>query len=193
MCVIAAAARAQDSLPSWKEGASKSAVTSFVTRVTTEGSRDFVKPSGRIAVFDNDGTLWAEQPICFQFLFAVDRVRALAPQHPEWNDKEPFKSLLAGDMKAVLAGGEKNLMEVVAAAHSGMTGDLQMLQWTTQGAGRTGPRFAMIIHHTDAQRESAYDRESHVGRLDKVLDEAAKCGWTVVDMKRDWNAVFSTN
>ena len=82
---------------------------------------DFVPPAERIATFDNDGTLWAEQPLYFQFLFAIDRVKALAPQHPEWKGKEPYKSLLAGDMKGALAGGERSLLEIVAAAHSNMT------------------------------------------------------------------------
>lgn len=97
--------RALDPLPSWNEGAPKKAILAFVSKVTSEGSPAFVPPAERIATFDNDGTLWAEQPLYFQFLFALDRIKALAPQHPEWKDTEPFASLLRGDVKAALAGG----------------------------------------------------------------------------------------
>jgi hypothetical protein len=303
---------AADPLPSWNDGPTKQAVTEFVEKVTTEGSPDFVPPSSRIATFDNDGTLWAEQPMYFQLLFALDRVKAMAPQHPEWKDKEPFASLLKGDVKGALAGGEKAILEIVMVTHTGMTtqefekivsdwiatakhpttgrpytkmvyqpmlellaylrasgfktfivsgggiefmrpwtanvygippeqvvgssiktkfelrdgtpvlvrlpelnfiddkegkpvginahigrrpiaafgnsdGDLQMLQWTTAGSGA---RFALIVHHTDAEREWAYDRQSRIGRLDKALDEARSKGWTVVDMKNDWITIF---
>ena len=315
---IAPAAYAQDPLPSWNDAPAKKAIVDFVAKVSTEGSPDFVKPAERIATFDNDGTLWAEQPMYFQFLFALDRVKALAPQHPEWKDKEPFASLLRGDVKGALAGGEKAMLEIVMATHAGMTteefakivkewtatarhpvskrpytemvyqpmlellaylrangfktfivsgggvefmrpwvetvygippeqvvgssgvvkfemkdgkpvltkapkvefiddgpgkplginrfigrrpimafgnsdGDLQMLQYTTAGGpadGSKGPRFAGIVHHTDAEREFAYDRQSHIGKLDKALDEAAAKGWCVVDMKNDWKTVF---
>jgi phosphoserine phosphatase len=305
-------ARAQDPLPSWNDGAAKRSIMEFVAKVTKEGGPDFVTPAQRIATFDNDGTLWAEQPMYFQFLFALDRVKALAPEHPEWKDKESFASLLKGDMKGVTAGGEHALLELVAVAHSGITtedfervvkdwfvkarhpktgrpytdmvyqpmlellaymrangfktfivsgggvefirafaervygippeqvvgstgkqkfeirdgkpvliklaavdfvddkegkpigiqkfigrrpiaafgnsdGDLQMLQWTSAG---TGPRFALYIHHTDAEREWAYDRQSSIGRLDKGLDEAKARGWTIVSMKDDWKRVF---
>lgn len=112
---------AQDPLPSWNDTAPKKAITAFVEKVTKEGSADFVPPNERVATFDNDGTLWAEQPIYFQFLFAMDRVKALAPQHPEWKTQEPFKSVLAGDMKGLLASGEKGVQEIVAETHSGMT------------------------------------------------------------------------
>jgi phosphoserine phosphatase len=284
----------------------------FVRRVTTPGSPDFVPAPERIATFDNDGCLWAEQPMYFQALFIFDRIKALAPQHPEWKDKEPFASVLKGDVKGALAGGEHALLEMAMATHAGTTteefekivkdwlatarhprfqrpytecvyqpmlelldflrahgfktfvvsgggiefirawaervygippeqvvgssirtkvetrdgkpvlvrlpelnfiddkagkpvginqhigrrpvmafgnsdGDLQMLQWTAAGAG---PRFCLYVHHTDADREWAYDRNSHIGRLDKGLDEAASRGWTVVDMKRDWRRVF---
>ena len=101
---------AADALPSWNDGATKSAIVDFVAEVTTKGGKDFVPPAERIATFDNDGTLWAEQPMYFQFLFALDRVKALAPQHPEWKDKEPFASLLKGDVKGALAGGEHALL-----------------------------------------------------------------------------------
>lgn len=311
---FASHARAADApLTSWNDGPAKKSITDFVSRVTTEGSPDFVKPGERIATFDNDGCLWAEQPIYFQILFAIDRVKALAPQHPEWKDKEPFASLLKGDLKGALAGGEHAILEIVMATHAGMTpeefdklvkdwlkttthpkfkrpynecvyqpmvelltylrahgfktfivsgggvefmrawaeeaygmppeqvigsagkqkfeirdgkaalvklpgvefiddkegkpiaiqriigrrpiaafgnsdGDLQMLQWTAAGEGA---RFCLYVHHTDAEREWAYDRTSSVGRLDKGLDEAQARGWTVVDMKTDWKRVFA--
>jgi phosphoglycolate phosphatase-like HAD superfamily hydrolase len=299
-------ARAADALPSWQDGAAKHAIVEFVTKVTKEGGPDFVPPAERIATFDNDGTLWAEQPMYFQLAFAFDRVKALAPQHPEWQDQEPFKSLLASDLKGALAGGEKAMVQLVMVSHAGMTtdefehsvkdwlaiakhprfnrpytecvyqpmlellaylrangfktyivsgggvefmrvwteqvygippeqvvgstiktkfemrdgkpvlmrlpeidfiddqagkpvginkfigrrpllafgnsdGDHQMLQWTAAGSG---PRFMGLVHHTDAEREWAYDRTSHIGRLDKALDEAQAKGWTVVDMKQ---------
>jgi phosphoglycolate phosphatase-like HAD superfamily hydrolase len=300
------------SLPSWNDTAPKKAIIAFVEKVTREGSSDFVPPNERIATFDNDGTLWCEQPMYFQILFALDRVKALAPQHPEWKDKEPFASLLKGDLKGALAGGEKALIEIVAVTHSGMTteefekivqdwvasarhpttkrpltemvyqpmlellaylrangfktfivsgggvefmrvfaekvygippeqvvgssgklkfdmrdgkpilsklpaisfiddkegkpigiqtyigrrpiaafgnsdGDLQMLQWTAAGSGA---RFCLYVHHDDAAREFAYDRKSHIGQLDKGLDEAAAKGWAVVSMKEDWKTIF---
>ena len=310
---LVGAAAQSGPLPSWNDGAAKKAITDFVARVTTQGGADFVAPADRIAVFDNDGTLWCEQPEYFQALFALDRVRAMAPQHPEWNDTEPFKSFLSGDREALAALGEKALLVLVEAAHSGMTtdqfsrsvadwlaqarhprfkrpynelvyqpmvelldylrssgfktfivsgggvefmrvwaekaygippeqvvgssgvvkfetgadgkpelvklakvefiddgpgkpvginrfigrrpifalgnsdGDLQMLQWTTAGSGA---RFAGIVHHTDVEREYAYDRQSHIGKLDKAWNEAKRRGWTVVDMKQDWKTVF---
>jgi phosphoglycolate phosphatase-like HAD superfamily hydrolase len=309
------AAQNADPLPSWSDGAVRQSIVDFVAKVTREGSPDFVPPAQRIAVFDNDGTLWAEQPMYFQLAFAIDRVKALAPQHPQWKDKEPFASLLKGDVKGALAGGEKAILEIVMATHAGMTteefekivkdgiaaarhpmtkrpytemvyqpmlellaylrangfktfivsgggvefmrpwvervygippeqvigssgktkfemrdgqpvlvklpevnfiddkegkpigihqhigrrpiaafgnsdGDLHMLQWTAAGPADEAPRFCMYIHHTDAEREWAYDRQSHIGRLDKGLDESKSRGWTVVDMKRDWKAIF---
>ena len=309
---IATKAQAADPLASWNDGPAKKSITEFVAKVTKEGSPDFVPPEERIATFDNDGTLWAEQPMYFQFLFAIDRVKALAPQHPEWKEKEPFASLLKGDMKTALAGGEHAFLEIVAATHSGMTteefdrivrewlatakhpktarlytemvyqpmlellaylrgngfktfivsgggvefmrafadkvygippeqvvgstgklkfelrdggpvllklpevqfiddkegkpvgiqmnigrrpiaafgnsdGDLQMLQWTAAGSGA---RFCLYVHHDDATREWAYDRQSSIGRLDKGLDEAKVKGWTVVSMKDDWKRIF---
>jgi phosphoserine phosphatase len=311
-CSSHRASAQDDPLPSWNNGAAKTAITDFVGRTTTEDGPDYVAPAERIAVFDNDGTLWSEQPMYFQLAFAIDRVKAMAPEHPEWKDAEPFKSLLAGDLKGVLASGEKGLGEIMAVTHTGMTtdefadtvrewmatarhpkfvrpynelifqpmvellaylrangfktfivsgggvefmrpwaekaygippeqvvgssgvvtydlngdkpvlkkeakiefiddgsgkpvginrfigrrpvfaagnsdGDLQMLQWTTLNEG---PRFALIVHHTDAEREWAYDRESHIGKLDKALDEASTRGWTVVDMKADWKTVY---
>jgi phosphoglycolate phosphatase-like HAD superfamily hydrolase len=302
-----------DALPSWNDGIVKSAIVDFVSRVTTQCGPDFVPVPERIATFDNDGTLWTEQPYYFQFAFALDRVKAMAPQHPEWKDKQPFKALLEGDKKALAASGKDGLIQIIAVTHTGMTvedfsktviewtatarhprfnrpytelvyqpmiellaylrangfktfivsgggvefmrpwteriygippeqvvgssgevkfqigadgrpvlsklpkiefvddgpgkpvginrfigrrpifafgnsdGDLQMLQWTMAGKGL---RFAGLVHHTDAEREYAYDRDSKVGKLDKALDEATAKGWAVVDMKRDWKAVF---
>lgn len=302
-------------LASWENGASKNAIVEFVTRVTREGSADYIAPRERIAVFDNDGTLWAEQPMYFQLAFALDRIRTLAPLHPEWRTTAPFKDVLAGDTQALIASGQQGLLQVVAASHAGITtedfdtivgswlatakhprferpytelvyqpmlelldylrsqdfktfivsgggvdfmrvfaeqvygippeqvigssattkfvavgtngkpalikepkiefiddgpgkpsginrfigrrplfavgnsdGDLQMLQWTAGGAG---PRFVALIHHTDADREYAYDRHSRVGKLDKALDEAQRQRWLIVDMKHDWQRIFS--
>jgi phosphoglycolate phosphatase-like HAD superfamily hydrolase len=116
-----AGAALDDPLPSWCEGAAKSAILDFVARVTTADSPDYVKPEERIATFDNDGTLWAEQPYYIQLAFALDQIKARAPQHPEWQSREPFKSALAGDAKSILTGGERALLEIVAATHFGMT------------------------------------------------------------------------
>jgi phosphoglycolate phosphatase-like HAD superfamily hydrolase len=299
-------------LPSWNNGPAKRAITDFVAHVTNPSSPSFVAISERVATFDNDGTLWPEQPMYFQLLFALSRVKELAPQHPEWKTKEPFASLLKGDVKAALAGGEHAILEIVTATHAGITteefeahvrrwietarhpttgqpytkmvyqpmlellqylrdngfktfivsgggiefmrpwveqvygippeqvigssikvkyevrdgkpilirlpevefindkagkpvgihtrigrrplaafgnsdGDLEMLQWATSGK-RLG--FALYIHHTDAEREWSYDRDSAVGRLDRGLSEAATKGWTVVDMKRDWKVIY---
>ncbi|AVT75960.1 hypothetical protein RPPS3_18970 [Rhodopseudomonas palustris] len=312
--VVGFAADASDPLPSWTNGTAKQAILAFVARVTTEHGADFVPTAERIATFDNDGTLWAEQPYYFQLAFAFDRIKAMAPQHPEWKDREPFKALLQNDKAAFASSGESGLLEVVAATHAGMTtdeftdavrdwmatarhprfgrpynqltyqpmlellaylrangfktfivsgggvefmrpwvekaygippeqvvgssgvvkfetdatgkprlikltkvefvddgpgkpvginrfigrrpifafgnsdGDLEMLQWTVAGAG---PRFAGLVHHTDAEREYAYDRQSKIGKLDKALDAAAAGGWTVVDMKNDWSRIFT--
>ncbi len=308
-----AAVAEPDPLPSWNDGAAKAAIVAFVEKVTKEGGPDFVPVPERVATFDNDGTLWAEQPIYFQFAFAIDRVAALAPEHPDWTEKQPFKGILEGDLKAALATGEKGILELLGATHTGITtekfgeivdgwlagaqhpktnrpytemvyqpmlellaylrangfktfivsgggvefmrrfaervygippeqvvgssgvvkfdagadgkpelmkepkvefvddgpgkpvginrfigrrpiaafgnsdGDLQMLQWTCSGPGA---RFCLYVHHTDAEREWAYDRTSHIGKLDKGLDEAAARGWTVVDMKGDWKVIF---
>jgi hypothetical protein len=196
------AQQSADPLASWNDGATKSAIIDFVTRVTTQDGADFVPPAERIAAFDNDGTLWAEQPIYFQLAFALDRVRALSEEHPEWRTQQPFKFVLENDQAALAASGEKGLREIMAVTHAGINrfigrrpiltfgnsdGDLEMPQWTAAGSGA---RFLGLVHHTDAAREYAYDRQSHVGKLDKALDEATARGWTVVDMKADWRAIF---
>lgn len=312
--VVSGGARAQaiDPLPSWNDSASKANIVAFVDKVTRQGSPDYVPPAERIAVFDNDGTLWSEQPMYFQAFFIFDRIKALAPKHPEWKTTEPFASVLRGDMKGALKGGEHALLEMAMATHAGMTtaeferivsdwiatarhpatgrpfiemvyqpmlevlaflrangfktfivsgggiefmrpwtervygvppeqvigssiktkfelrdgqpvlmrlpqmdfvddkagkpvginahigrrpiaafgnsdGDLQMLQWTTAGKGA---RLGVLVHHTDARREYAYDRKSSVGRLDKALDMAGPQGWTVVDMMNDWKSIY---
>ncbi|GJQ60707.1 MAG: haloacid dehalogenase [Candidatus Scalindua sp.] len=299
-------------LPSWAEGTTKSAIIQFVQDVTKQGGPDYVRPEDRIATFDNDGTLWVEYPIYTQFLFAFDRVKKLAPQHPEWKTKQPFKAVLEGDMKTVGTSGMKGLMEILIETHTGMTAtefekmasdwlatnnqprfkrlytecvyqpqlellgylrangfktfivsgggvqfmrqmtgeaygippeqvvgssvvskfqikdgkstlvrmpkidfindkegkpvgiyehighrpilacgnsdsDMQMIEYTMAGEGR---RMGLFIHHTDADREYAYDRKSHVGTLDKALDQADAMGWIIVDMRKDWKTVF---
>jgi phosphoserine phosphatase len=310
--LTAGPAAAEDPLPSWTDGPTKKAITDFVAKVTKEGGPDFVAPADRIAVFDNDGTLWSEQPYYNQLAFALDRVRALAGEHPEWKERQPFRAVLEGDIKTLLAAGSRDRFELVAVAHAGMTteeferivkdwlatakhprfqrpytelvyqpmlellaylrsngfktyivsgggiefmrpwtetvygippeqvvgssvktrfeirdgkpvlvklpeidfiddgpgkpvginrsigrrpvmafgnsdGDLPMLQWTTGGAG---PRFGLIVRHTDADREWAYDRASYVGRLDRALDLAPANGWVVVDMRNDWKVIY---
>ncbi|MET3224874.1 hypothetical protein ABIE85_002313 [Bradyrhizobium diazoefficiens] len=301
-------------LPSWNEAPTKASIVDFVARVTENGGPYFVPPDQRIATFDNDGTLWIEQPMYVQLAFALDRVKVLAPMHPEWKDKQPFAAVLNGDLKALAAFGEKGVAELLAVTHAGMTtaefekivtdwlatardgrfkrpytelvyqpmlellaylrtngfktfivsgggvefmrpwteaiygvppeqvvgssiktryemrdstpvlfrlpdidfiddkagkpiginshigrrpiaafgnsdGDLEMLQWATLGT--SGARFGLIVHHTDAEREYAYDRQSHFGKLDVALDAAALNRWTVVDMKNDWKSIFS--
>ena len=303
-----------EALSSWDDGTSKKAIVDFVARVTREDGPDFVKPEERIATFDHDGTLWAEQPMYFQIAFAMDRVRALAPKHPDWKTKQPFKAVLDRDIKALAALGETGFVKIMAVTHTGMTtadfsqivaawiatarhprfnrlytelvyqpmlellsflransfktfivsgggvefmrvftervygippeqvvgssgivryqmqpnykpvlikegkiefvddgpgkpvginrfigkrpvfafgnsdGDQQMLEWTAAG---TGARFMGLVHHTDAEREWAYDRKSPIGRLDKAWDEAVKRGWTVTNMKTEWKKVFA--
>lgn len=315
LLVLALPLQAESPLPSWKDTGPKKAIIAFVESVTRKDSKTFVPVHERIAVFDNDGTLWSEQPMYFQAFFIFDRIKALAPEHPEWKDKEPFASLLKGDLKAVAASGEKGIAELLVATHTGMTteefsktvsdwiataknpktgkpltemiyqpmvellhylrengfktyivsgggiefmrpwtekvygippeqvigsygklklevkdgqpvllklpelglvddhegkpvgiqtfigrrpiaafgnsdGDQQMLEWVTAGSGA---RFGLLVHHTDAEREWAYDRQSHVGKLDKALDEAAVKKWTVVSMKDDWREIFPTS
>jgi len=301
-----------DLLPSWNDGPAKKGILDFVARTTATGSPDYVPVAERIATFDNDGTLWTERPLYTQFVFALDRLKVLAPEHPEWKQKQPFKGVLEGDLKGVEASGEKGLVELMMATHAGMTtdefaqivndwmaksqhprfkrpytecvfqpmlellaylrsnsfktyivsgggvefmrpwtekvygvppervvgssvktrfelrggqpillrlpevdviddkagkpvginkfigrrpfasfgnsdGDLEMLQWTAAGKGA---RLMVIVHHTDAEREYAYDRESPIGTLDRAWDEANAKGWVVVDMKRDWITIF---
>lgn len=305
-------ALAADPLPSWTDGQNKQAILDFVAAVTAEGGPHYVPPSERIATFDNDGCLWAEQPMYFQLVFALDRLKDLSHKNPEWEHNEPFKSALSGDIPSLLKTGKSGLAKILAASHANLTadefadsarhwletarhpktgkryaemvyqpmlellaylrandfktfivsgggidflrvfaedtygippeqvvgtsiaakfelrdgvptisklpaglfvddkegkpvgiyqhigrrpifaagnsdGDQQMLQYTTIGHS---PAFGLVIHHTDADREWAYDRESHIGKLDKVLDEARQRSWTVVDMKRDWKVVF---
>ncbi|GAA6131343.1 HAD family hydrolase [Halopseudomonas sabulinigri] len=310
-------AQTADPLPSWNDGANKTAIINFVEKVTKEGGSGYVAPPERIATFDNDGTLWAEQPLYFQLIFALDQIREQAPQHPEWSTTEPFKSVLAGDSKAVMASGKEGLMKIMAASHAGMTadefaasvrkwlseskhptverpynqvvyqpmlelldylrangfktfivsgggidfmrvfaeetygippeqvvgstldakfemrdgvptivktgdlmlnddkagkpvgiyrhigrrpilaggnsdGDLQMLEYTTiaRDAEDTTPRFGLLVHHTDAKREWAYDKDSHIGKLEQGLVEAEQRNWTVVDMQVDWKTIY---
>jgi phosphoserine phosphatase len=307
-----ASAAAADVLPSWNDAAARARLVAFVQTVTDPRGQGYVAPAERIAVFDNDGTLWSEQPAYFQLAFAIDRVRALAPKHPEWRTKQPFQGVLEGDIKAVAATGERGLLELVMATHANLTteefaavvrdwvatarhptlkrpytelvyqpmlellsylrangfktyivsgggvefmrvfaeqvygvppeqvigssiateyevrngkplivrqpkidfiddkagkpvainkfigrrpiaafgnsdGDFQMLEWTTAGAG---PRLAVIVHHDDAGREFAYDRGSHIGKLERGLDEGPRRGWTIVSMKDDWKTLY---
>jgi phosphoserine phosphatase len=306
------AAHAADPLPSWRNGPAKQSIISFINKTTQTGSPDFVRIEERIAVFDNDGTLWSEQPNYVQLVFAIDRVKALAPKHPEWRITQPFQAVLEGDLLALRQQGEGGLLKLITATHAGMSttdyskivsdwlstavhpthqrpytemvylpmlevlsyfkkhgfknyivsgggvefmrpwservygippeqvigssiktklvsrngapdlirlpeinfiddkaekpvaihqfigrrpiaafgnsdGDLEMLQWVTAGSGA---RLGVIIHHTDNEREVAYDRKSSVGRLDKALDEAAIQNWLVVSMKSDWALIF---
>lgn len=308
--VLSASAQAGEPLPSWNDGSTKKAIMEFVTAVTDKDGKDYVAPEGRIATFDNDGTLWVESPVYTQILFAFDRVKELAPKHPEWKTTQPFKALLEGDMKTVSASGMKGVAKLIMASHSGMTGDefaeevatwmetakhpgldrlykeciyqpqlellaylrangfktfivsgggiqfmrpmtlkaygippwqvvgssvvskydedksdvvrqpkidfvddkagkpagiyghigvrpilafgnadadMQMIEYTTGGKGR---RLGLFVHHTDAKREYAYDRKSHVGTLDKALDQAEAKGWIIVSMKDDWKKIF---
>jgi phosphoglycolate phosphatase-like HAD superfamily hydrolase len=313
VCWGTAHAQVADILPSWNDGPAKTAIVEFVEAVTTEGGADHVPPEERIAVLDNDGTLWVEQPYYTQLAFALDRIRELAPEHPEWREQQPFKAVLENDLEALKASGIEGVMQLVMASHAGMTteefetivedwiassehpkfarpytelvyqpmlellaylrdngfktfivsgggvefmrpwteqvygippeqvvgstivtefalrdgapvllrrpemdflddkegkpvainkfigrrpifaagnsdGDLQMLQWTTAGDGR---QLGLIVHHDDAEREYAYDREGHIGRLDQALDAAGPAGWVVVSMKDDWQTVFA--
>jgi phosphoglycolate phosphatase-like HAD superfamily hydrolase len=143
-CALAAlpgALPAQAPLPSWNDGPARQALIAFVGKVTTQGSPEFVPPAERIATFDNDGTLWSEQPIYFQFAFALDRVKAVAPEHPDWKTKQVFKAVLEGDTKALAASGEKGLLELLAATHTGMTTDEFTKTVTDWLATARHPRF----------------------------------------------------
>src|SRR5881392_1572337 len=147
---ITTKAQAADPLASWNDGPARQSIVEFVNKVTKEGSPDFVPPEERIATFDNDGTLWCEQPMYFQLLFALDRVKALAPQHPEWKTKEPFASLLKGDMKTALTGGEHAFLEIVAGTHSGMTTeefDRIVREWlATAKHPKTGRLYTEMVY-----------------------------------------------
>ena len=307
-----AALAQNDPLPSWNDGPAKKAIIDFVMKVTREGGPDFVSVPQRIAVFDNDGTLWSEQPTYVQLAFVVDRIKAMANRHPEWKDKQPYKAVLENDIEALAKSGEKGLLELVMATHAGISaeeftkiatdwiktakhpksgklytemiyqpmlellaylrangfktfivsgggiefmrpwteatygippeqvvgssvktkyevkdgmptltrlpevnfiddkagkpvgiythigrrpiaafgnsdGDFEMIEWTTAGRGA---RLGVLLHHDDAAREVAYDRKSHIGKLDHGLDEAPKRGWTVISMKNDWKRIF---
>jgi hypothetical protein len=309
-CAVVPAAA--DPLPSWTNDKAKQSIVAFVEAVTTERGADFVPAPERIAVFDNDGTLWVEQPMYPQLAFALDRIEALADQHPEWQEQQPFKAALEGDKQALGEAGMEGLMTLLMASHAGMStdafaetatawldearhprferpytglvyqpmlelleylrangfstyivsgggiaflrpwteevygippeqvvgsqieleysvegdapailrkpeiafiddkagkpvgiqrhigrrpilafgnsdGDYQMLQWTTAGEGK---RLGLLLHHDDAAREYAYDRDGHVGKLDRGLDDAAENGWVIVSMKDDFATVF---
>ncbi|MBY0137768.1 HAD family hydrolase [Paracoccus yeei] len=311
LALVAGPALAQD-LPSWNDGPRKQAIVDFVTAATTEGGPGWIAPQDRIATFDNDGTLWAEQPLYFQGLFARDRIHELAARHPEWKLQQPFKGVLEGDLKAVAASGEHGATEILAVTHAWMTadafegivndwiktarhpktglpydkmiyqpmvelmdylrdngfqtwivsgggidfmrpwaddtygippqqivgsqiaeeyqiidgkpefmrkpevffvddgagkpvgierhigkrpvmafgnsdGDYQMLEYVTAG---DGPSLGMIVHHTDAKREFAYDRDSHIGKLDKAMTDAPAKGWLLIDMAQDWSRIY---
>jgi hypothetical protein len=177
-----------DPLPSWNDGAVKKSITDFVAKVTTQGDADLVPPEQRIGVFDNDGTLWCEQPNYFQAAFTLDRVKAMAAQHPEWKQQQPFKAFLSGDRKALAEQGEKGLLTLVAAAHSGMTTDEFAKSVADWFAPAKHPRFNRpyneLIYQPmvellaylranasqassttpDAEREYAYDRQSKIAR-----------------------------
>ena len=308
----ATASQPQNPLPSWNDGPNKQAIIEFVTKTTDQNQASFIPPTRRIATFDNDGTLWSEQPLYFQAIYIFDRIRELAPEHPEWQQKEPYASVLKGDSKSALAGGKQALLEMVMGTHAGVTasefsesvadwlasarhsgsgkpytamvykpmlelldylrdndfkvfivsgggidflrvfaeevygippeqvvgsslkakyeirngfpvivkqaevdfiddkagkpvgihryigrrpalavgnsdGDFEMLEWTSAGEG---PSLAMIVHHDDAKREWAYDRESHIGRLVRGLDEGPQRGWKIISMKNDWNLIY---
>ena len=172
-CDRLAAAQAADSLPSWNDGKAKQSIIEFVTHLTKEGSSDVVPTEERIATFDNDGTLWAEKPVYFQLLFALDRVKTLASNHPEWSNKEPFASLLKGDSKAALAGGEHAMLDIVMATHAGMTTvqfERIVKDWTCRGLGTMEP------HSPDGEGVSAVEHQQmqvdvQVQRRAEALDE----------------------
>jgi phosphoserine phosphatase len=165
LAVSASLAQAADPLPSWNEGETKQAITAFVDKTTRAGSPDFVPVPERIAVFDNDGTLWSEQPVYFQAFFVIDRIKKLAPQHPEWKTKEPFASVLKGDLKGVMAAGEHGLLELVMATHAGMTTaefEQSVLDWLASAKHpKTGRAFTDMVYQPmlellDYLRQSGY-------------------------------------
>ena len=175
--ITVAVAQPADPLPSWNDGAAKKAITDFVARVATQGGADFVPAEERIATFDNGGTLWSEQPYYFQLAFAFDRVKAMALAKVEFIDDGPGKPV----------GINRFIGRRPIFAFGNSDGDKEMLEWTAAGDGL---RFMGIVHHTDAVREYAYDRDSSVGKLDKALDEGVAKGWTIADMKNDWKTIF---
>jgi hypothetical protein len=137
LLAFAGHAAADSPLPSWNDGPAKQAIVDFVAQVSEKGSSDFVPPAERIAVFDNDGTLWAEQPLYFQVAFALERIKTLAPEHPEWNDTQPFKAVIEGDLETALSGGEHALFELMMASHTGMTAvefSAIAKEWARRGA-----------------------------------------------------------
>ncbi|WP_442107507.1 HAD family hydrolase [Pseudomonas sp. NUPR-001] len=142
-------AMAADPLPSWYNGASRQAIEQFVSAVTEEGGKDYVAPAERIAVFDNDGTLWSEQPLYFEVLFALDEVKRLAPKHPEWKTQQPFKAVLEGDQKALAASGMDGMLKIVAATHSGMSTEAfiaQTRRWlATAVHPKTGKPYTEMV------------------------------------------------
>jgi hypothetical protein len=148
--VTTTVAQSADPLPSWNDGKAKQSIVTFVSKVTKESSPEFVPPAERIATFDNDGTLWAEQPLYFQLLFSVDRIKELAPQHPEWKDNEPFKSVLAGVLKAAFAGGAKSLLEVTSAGNTNITpGEFDQIvkKWAaTAKHPKTGRLYTEMVY-----------------------------------------------
>ncbi len=150
MAFTTALARAADPLPSWKDGPAKQSIITFVDRVTKDGSPDFVSVPERIATFDNDGTLWCEKPLPVQLYFVIDRVKTLAPQHPDWQTKEPFASILKGDPKGLMAGGERGLMEVIMATHTGNTTEefeRIVKDWiATARHPKTGKHFTEMVY-----------------------------------------------
>ena len=184
-----------DPLPSSNSSASKQAILDVVGRVTRQGGPEFVPVAERIAVFDNDGTLWSEQPIYVQVAFALDRVKKLMPSHPEWKDRQPFKAVLENDMKTVAAGGEKGILDILAATHVGSTTaefelGRRFREARVDDVEHGSPSRGDRPYHTDAAREAAYDRESRIGTPARGLDETAARHWIVVDMQKDWKAIF---
>jgi hypothetical protein len=184
-----AAAAPSDPLPSWNDGPTKQAIVEFVQKITDTASRQFVPPAERIATFDNDGTLWPSHPMYTQLAFALDRIKALAPKHPEWKTKQPFKAVLDNDLKVLAAAGEKGLVELIMASHAGMS--------TAEFEAIVTDWLMMLVFHDDAQREYAYGPanglpETKFGTFPQsLMDEAKQKGWVVISMKNDWKAIFA--
>jgi haloacid dehalogenase-like hydrolase len=186
--------RAQDPLPSWNEGPAKRSIIEFVAKVAKEGTPDFVPLAERIATFDNDGTLWCEQPLYTQIFFALDRVKVLAPQHPKWKDKEPFASLLKGDTKAAHAGGERGIIEIIAATHAGMTTtefDQTVKDWiATAKNPKTGRLFTEMVYQPMLELLAYLRAHGFKTFSDALLAAAQEKEWTVISMKDDWKTIF---